>query len=62
MSPKFWALSLALAATAFAGSADEDWKAVIALDAGPQAQARSGTDAQAVILTHLAVQERALLG
>ena len=60
MSPKIWALSLALAATAFAGSADEDWKAVITLDAGPQAQARSGTDAQAAILAHLATQERAL--
>ena len=60
MSPKIWALSLALAATAFAGSADEDWKAVTALDAGPQAPARSGTDAQAAILAHLAAQERAL--
>ena len=62
MSPRIWALSLALAATAFAGSADDDWKTVIALDAGPQTQARSGTDAQAAILAHLAAQERALRG
>ncbi len=60
MSPRFCALSLALTANAFAGSADEDWKAVITLDAGPQAQARTGADAQAAIIAHLAEQERAL--
>lgn len=60
MSPKIWALALALTATAFAGTADEDWKAVLALDAGPQTQAHSGADATAAILAHLAAQERAL--
>lgn len=60
MSPRIWAVSLALAAKAFAGSADEDWKAVLALDAGPQAQARTGAEAQAAITTHLAAQENAL--
>lgn len=60
MSPRIWALSLALTSTAFAGSAEEDWKAVLTLDAGPQAQARTGAEAQAAITTHLAAQESAL--
>ena len=60
MIPRIWAVSLLLAAAAFAGAADEDWQAVIALDAGPEALARSGAEAQAAIVAHLAAQERAL--
>ena len=60
MSPRLWAISLALVATASAGSPDEDWQAVLALDAGPQAQSRTGAEAQAALLSHLAAQERAL--
>lgn len=54
------AASLALAASALAGTADEDWKAVTALDAGPQTQARTSGDGQAAIVAHLAAQEKAL--
>ncbi len=49
-----------ISATAFAGTADDDWKAIAALDAGPQTQARTGTEAQTAIAAHLAAQERAL--
>ena len=60
MRLRICALSLLLAATAFAGSADEDWQSVLALDAGPQTPARSGTEAQAALAAHLTAQERAL--
>ena len=60
MIARICTLSLLLAATVLAGSADEDWQSVLALDAGPQAQARSGAEAQTALITHLAAQERAL--
>lgn len=60
MNPRICAVLLALTGSVFAGSADEDWKSILALDAGPQEQTRPGMDAQATILTHLATQERAL--
>ncbi len=60
MSPRTWTISLALAATAFAGSADQDWQSVLALDAGPQTQVRSGDEAQSALTAHLAAQDRAL--
>ena len=60
MSARIWAVSLGLATAAFAGSADEDWQAVLALDAGPPAQPRSAAEAQAAVAAHLAAQERAL--
>ena len=60
MSPRIWAVSLGLVAAAFAGSADEDWQAVLALDAGPQTQTRSPAEAQTAVAAHLVAQERAL--
>ena len=60
MKPRIWAVLLGLVGTAFAGSADEDWQAVLALDAGPQAQPRSSAEAQTAVAGHLAAQERAL--
>lgn len=54
--------AFAFTLTVQAGDADADWQAVLALDAGPQAAARTSTEAQAVILDHLAKQERALRG
>ena len=60
MNPRILAASLCAVATAFAGSADEDWQAVLALDAGPQAQARSASERQSAVTAHLAAQDRAL--
>ena len=60
MRAQIWAVSLGLAATALAGSADEDWQAVLALDAGPPAQPRTAAEAQAAVAAHLAAQDRAL--
>ncbi len=51
---------LTIVTAAWAGSAEEDWSAVIALDRGPQAQARSATDARQVAGEHLDRQEKAL--
>jgi len=45
-----------------AGPADEDWKAVVALDAGPQEQPGSPEAAAQMVLAHLARQERTLRG
>ena len=49
-------------ATAFAGDAEVDWKEIIALDAGPQEQPQTAEAARAMVLAHLAKQERALRG
>ena len=62
MKPRLWAVLLGLVGTAFAGSADEDWQAVLALDAGPQVQPRSSAEAQTAVAGHLAAQERAIRG
>ncbi len=53
-------LAAAGAGVALGGSADEDWQALLALDAGPQTRPRSPAEAQAAIVAHLATQERAL--
>jgi peroxiredoxin len=45
-----------------AGDAEEDWQAVIALDAGPQEQPKSPEAAAQMVLAHLARQEKALRG
>lgn len=45
-----------------AGDADADWQAVTALDAGPQEKAQTPAAVRALILAHLARQERALRG
>ncbi len=60
MKLRHWAISLGLVAKALAGSADEDWQAVLALDAGPSEPPRSAAEAQTAIAAHLAAQERAL--
>ena len=54
------AVLFAAVALARGASVDEDWQAVIALDAGPQSEARSPTEAQAAITAHLVAQEKAL--
>ncbi len=43
-----------------AGSADEDWQAIVALDAGPQEQPQTREAASEMVASHLARQERAL--
>lgn len=48
------------AATACAGGAADDWDALLALDRGPQSQARSATEARAMAGSHLDQQEKAL--
>ena len=65
MSAAWW-LAI-LAATAFAGtacavSAEDEWRAVVALDAGPQGQPRTADEARAEAGAHLLKQERSLRG
>ena len=56
-------LALTLApATARAGDADADWNSIVALDAGPREQPQTAEAARAMVLAHLAKQERALRG
>jgi hypothetical protein len=43
-----------------AGDADQDWQAIIALDAGPQEQPKSAEAAAQMVVAHLARQEKAL--
>lgn len=43
-----------------AGSPEDDWKAVVALDAGPQSQSRTADEARAGAQAHLALQEKSL--
>jgi peroxiredoxin len=47
-------------ATTFAGTAEEDWQAVVALDAGPAEQPKDTQGMAALVLNHLARQEAAL--
>ena len=42
------------------GDAEQDWQQLIALDAGPQEQPKSPEEASAMVLAHLARQEKAL--
>lgn len=53
-------VAIVLPAPLWAGSAEEDWQAVVALDAGPQLRSRGGADTQAAIIAHLGSQEKAL--
>lgn len=46
--------------SAVAGTADEDWQAVVALDAGPGGQADSPKAVGAMVTAHLAKQDHAL--
>ena len=63
MSAWWLRIFCALAITAlpvWAGSADEDWQAIVALDAGPQEQPKTREAAAQMVTTHLARQEKAL--
>ena len=55
-------LLLGAVAPVRAGSAVDDWQAVVALDAGPQEDPNSPGAVASVVLTHLARQETALRG
>lgn len=55
-------LATAMPGVLWAGTAEEDWQAVVALDAGPQLRSRSGAETQAAIIAHLGSQEKALRG
>ena len=50
----------AAGAGALAGTADEDWQAVVALDAGPGGQPNTVESAGLLVVNHLAKQEKAL--
>ncbi len=56
------AIILLLAASVLAGTADEDWTALIALDAGPGVQPATADEARDIALGHLKMQESALRG
>jgi thiol-disulfide isomerase/thioredoxin len=56
----FFVALLGAGATASAASADEDWKAIVALDAGPQGRPRTSVEARDEAYAHLLKQERAL--
>ena len=62
----FWFLAvLALfggGMSTLAGDADEDWKEIVSLDAGPPQRATSAQAAGAMVLAHLDRQEKALRG
>lgn len=63
MSARWLQIFCALTITAlpvWAGSADEDWQAIVALDAGPQEQPKTREAAAQMVATHLARQEKAL--
>jgi len=45
---------------ALAGTVEQDWQAVVALDAGPGGRSESAEAAGMMVLTHLAKQEKAL--
>ena len=50
------------AAQALAGTADEDWQALIALDAGPQPTSQTAAAVKTAVISHLEAQERLLRG
>lgn len=56
------AITMLLAASALAGTADDDWNALIALDAGPGVQPKTEDEARDIALGHLKKQEAALRG
>jgi peroxiredoxin len=63
MSARWLQIFCALTITAlptWAGGADEDWQAIVALDAGPQEQPRTREAAAQMVSTHLARQEKVL--
>ena len=49
-------------ARALAGSADEDWQALIALDAGPRPTSQTAAGVKTAVISHLETQERLLRG
>lgn len=50
------------AAAALAGTADEDWQALIALDAGPRPASQTVAGVKTAVFSHLETQERLLRG
>jgi peroxiredoxin len=52
--------TIAAAHSALAGTADDDWQALVALDAGPKPTTGSAAGVQAAVVAHLDAQERAL--
>jgi peroxiredoxin len=50
------------AVQALAGTADEDWQALIALDAGPRPTSQTAAGVKAAVISHLDSQERLLRG
>lgn len=53
-------LALLFFSSARGGTAEEDWQAIVALDAGPQGKPRTAEEARGTTLAHLARQERGL--
>lgn len=53
-------VGLMAAPLTWAGDADQDWEAIVALDAGPGVQPRNAEAAGQMVVTHLARQEKAL--
>jgi peroxiredoxin len=45
--------------TAFAGAPDEDWKALVALDAGPETAPKNVVEARRIMTAHVGKQEQA---
>jgi peroxiredoxin len=62
MSGRIWLAVILMLASAplRAASPGEDWRAIVALDAGPQQRARSAQEAKAAAEAHLALQEKML--
>ncbi len=55
-------LPLLVPSLLLAAGADEDWDAVVALDAGPQKRPTTALEAQAIAVEHLAQQEQKVRG
>src|SRR5260221_13951719 len=53
-------LFVAACAGALAGTAEDDWQTVVALDAGPGGKSESAEAAGMMVVNHLAKQEKAL--
>jgi thiol-disulfide isomerase/thioredoxin len=58
--PAFFLALSVVGATASAASPDDEWRAIVALDAGPQGRPKTPEEARDEAQAHLALQERAL--
>jgi peroxiredoxin len=54
------ALCVLVCSVLHAASPDDEWRAIVALDAGPQQRSRSAEEARAAAEAHLALQEKTL--